>query len=449
MLWTLRSFFKVFSVALFLTSYVQPSAAVPFVLDDKSAVKDVISHFRAQASALIAQAGGEARVTLVRAFQLSDTMIGALTSAYADSLTLTIGQLNEQQKRAFSQAGQLINQIEDAVKDPANKALQEFADTNAIIADIASWSKRPILTRYSPGFIAPQVLGSTVRISVNGLRLHGAKVKPPVLRIGSTEYRPDDHTDVSIGFSVPRAAFPVNQNMPSFQSMTLIMYHDVSGLMPWNWYDVEEIPIRLLMTVLPETLGTYTVMTVISKQGDDDKILLTSRTLKAFGEGGSFEDHDCYVPKDGYKFDINSAQLFETMHTAHKDKNTAPGTNIGKMQYHEGVKTDRMICPQVTSVVGCKECGGRTEGYMTVNMIKPSFADKTEITKPQPITWNQDVSIALAEKAKRQLIELKLFDAITTLSAATVEKTVQFVKIDPDLQNQVVILRPVRDWSAR
>ncbi|VIO80091.1 hypothetical protein [Bradyrhizobium ivorense] len=449
MLRALRSFLQVFSAALFFLSYSQPSVALPFVLDDKAAVKDVISHFRAEMAGLIAQAGGEARVTLLRAFQLSDSMINALTAAYADSLTLTIGQLNEQQKRAFSQTGQLIDQIENAVKDPTNRALQEFADTNAIIADVASWSKRPIVTRYSPGFIAPRALGSEVRVSVAGLRLHGAKVKPPVLRIGSTEYKPDDHTDVSIGFSVPRTAFPTNQNTPSLQSITLVLYHDVSGLMPWNWSDVEEIPFRLLITVLPETLGTYTVMTVVSKQGDDEKVLLTSRVLKAFGEGGTFTDHDCYVPKEGYKFDINSAELHETAHTAHKDNDTSPGTNIGRMEYHEGMKTDRMICPQARSTVGCKECGGRTEGYMTVNMVKPNFEEKTEKTQPQSITWNKDIPIALTEKAKRQLIELTLFDAITTVSAATVAKTVQFVKIDPDLQNQVVILRPVRDWTAR
>src|SRR3954470_16759552 len=94
-----------FTFVLFLFILIPWSAKAdltPAILGTKSDVKDIISHFRAEMSALIAQAGGEARLTLMRAFQLSDQLVQSLSTAYGDSLRVTFGELDAQQQKAFS-----------------------------------------------------------------------------------------------------------------------------------------------------------------------------------------------------------------------------------------------------------------------------------------------------------------------------------------------------------
>jgi len=95
----------------------------PAILGNKSDVKDIISHFRAEMSALIAQAGGEARVTLLRAFQLSDQLVQSLTAAYGDSVKLTFGELDQQQQKFFSDTLNAINELGQATRGPIDKGL--------------------------------------------------------------------------------------------------------------------------------------------------------------------------------------------------------------------------------------------------------------------------------------------------------------------------------------
>jgi hypothetical protein len=425
-------------IACLLTSaFGTAQGGVPFVIDDKDSVKDVISHFRSEMSSLIAQAGGEARVTLLRAFQLGDSLINALSAAYANSLDRTIGDLNEQQKKAFSDASHLIAQIDDAIKAPADKAITELDKATSVIADIASWSKRPIVTSYAPGFVPPKMVEDRVRILVFGVRLHGTSGREPKLKINKQEFTPDEHTDVSIGFSVPRSVFPSSDNTVAVQNATVAIFHDDSGWWPWNWFRVEEIPFRLVLTVLPESLGRYKTLTTVSVprvQRDPFKSRLLSATKNG---GGSAADWECYVPKDGFLFDINSATLQETKHTAYKDNDTSPGTNYGRMSYREEMKTERRICPQVTAATGCTACGGTTEGYLHVDLVRTVYDDVSTETETKPLSWKEDVIVEL------------IFDAITVVAPATAVKAMQFLKVDPDLQNSVAILRPVRNWAAR
>jgi hypothetical protein len=199
--------------------------------------------------------------------------------------------LNEQQKKAFSDTAHLLDQIDEAIKDPLKDFTQNWTDSNSIVADVASWTKRPIVTAYGPGFISPSGLADVIRVSVRGVRLHGAGVDSPKLTIGKVEYRPDDYTDVSLGFTIPRSAFATLRKGTSFQSSTLTFYHDAGGFNPFR--KPEEIPFRLLFTVLPEELGSFSTSTVIAK-GRLDVVHLRTPDITASKEGGGGDTQgDC------------------------------------------------------------------------------------------------------------------------------------------------------------
>jgi hypothetical protein len=97
----------VICAAAMVSSFYSAQAGMPAILSDKDDVKDIIDSFRAQMSELIKQAGDETRVTLVRAFQLSETLIGALSTTYDQSLHKTFGELDAQQQKTFQDAHKL------------------------------------------------------------------------------------------------------------------------------------------------------------------------------------------------------------------------------------------------------------------------------------------------------------------------------------------------------
>ncbi|MBR0868660.1 hypothetical protein ACVIWV_008651 [Bradyrhizobium diazoefficiens] len=205
-----------FLVIVFSPAVGGPAKAdlTPAILAPTSDVKDIISHFRAEMSALIAQAGGEARVTLMRAFQLSDQLIQSLTTAYADSVKLTFSQLDSQQQKAFGDTLNAINEMNQAVRDPINKGLQLGNTFAAITADVFSWTKKPMVIAYSPSYVAPASISDTVRISISGVRLHAADVAAPKLRMKGLDFTPSEVTDVSLGFLVPRKSSVKNADRP-------------------------------------------------------------------------------------------------------------------------------------------------------------------------------------------------------------------------------------------
>ena len=143
-------------VAILLSGPASAIEGLPAIFDDNSQVKDLMAYFRRQMSELVKEAGGEARVTLFRGFQMADIEVDALQSAYAQSLNLTIKELTKQQRDALINANTLIDQLHDAVKDPVHHVLTNWGSTNAIIADF-SWSKNPLIVNHSPSFVPPRL----------------------------------------------------------------------------------------------------------------------------------------------------------------------------------------------------------------------------------------------------------------------------------------------------
>jgi hypothetical protein len=180
---TMRVYVSLICVTLLSSSAVLADWK-PAILDDDSEVKGLLGTFQDQMSDLIAQAGGEARVTMVRAFQLSNLFLGSLQKAYGDSVHVTFKEIDVLDQKAFIDLRNLLNQMHETVQDPLNHAFQIGDNFTAVAADVLSWSKTPIVVSYKPSYVPPTSISSTVKVIVQGERLHKDDVKPPELRIG-------------------------------------------------------------------------------------------------------------------------------------------------------------------------------------------------------------------------------------------------------------------------
>jgi hypothetical protein len=265
------------------------------MLGSKSDVKEIISHFRAEMASLIAQAGGEARVTLMRAFQLSDQLVQSLTVAYGDSVKLTFGELDKQQQKAFSDTLNAINEMGQAIRDPVDQALKLGNKFAAITADVLSWTKKPIITAYGPAFVAPAFISDKVRVAIAGVRLHAAGVAPPKLKIKGAEFSPEEFNDVSLGFIVPRSVFTTPTKGTSFEKGVVTLYRPSGSWLPGT--RPEAIEFSFLFTILPAELGTYTVSTIELVPRVEEKLLKTEPLSATRNGGGGDVKKDCYVPE--------------------------------------------------------------------------------------------------------------------------------------------------------
>ena len=419
----------------------------PVILDSKSDIKEIIDEFGAQLSALIAQAGGEVRVSMVRAYQLSDSLISSMKVAYGDSVKLTFGELDKQQQKTFADMRDTLDYMHNNIHSEASRAFNVMENFNAILADILSWNKDPMVIDYTPAYIPPENLGHDVKIVITGQRLHKIGVDTPTIQIAGATLPAAGATDTVISFVVPHSLFGMHQSGTAFSSARLIIYRPVSSW--WDWVPgrtlkQQAIPFSLLFTALPEELGVYSTEIIESESAVDRQKFQQPQVLSATKNGGGGKEvSDCYTPKEGYHFDLYTAKLIEDKHTAYKDNDTSPGTNSGGIYYKDGVKGIDRICVAVLASTGCTECGATTEGHLEVDMVKPIVKEADpKVSAEKPLLW-EDNPIPLAKDAVTQLIHIKVFNEIPRVFSLSEPSSMQFIEVKPDPRDAVTILHPL------
>ena len=386
----------------------------PVILDSKSDIKDIIDEFGAQLSLLIAQAGGEVRVSMVRAYQLSDSLISSLKVTYGDSVKSTFGELDKQEQKTFADMRDSLEYMHNNIHSDEARAFNVTENFNAILADVLSWNKDPMVIDYTPAYIPPEKLGHDVKITITGQRLHKIGVDAPTIAVGGATLQADGGTDTSVSFVVPHSLFGVHQDGTTFSTAKLTIHRAVSSWLDWvpgRKPIQQDIPFALLFTVLPEQLGMYSTEVATSVTDVDRKKFQQPQELRATSNGGgSKEVTDCYTPKEGYHFDLYTAKLIEDKHTAYKDNDTSPSTNYGGIYYKDGMKGVDRICVAVLAATGCKECGATTEGHLEVDMVKNVVKEgDPKLSVEKPLQW-EDTSIPLTKDAVTRLIHLKVFN---------------------------------------
>ncbi len=416
-------------------------------INPKDTVKDVIASFRAEMATLIAQAGTESRITLVRAFQVSDALINALSAAYAENLSVTFEELDKQQQKLFTDTRNVIKQVDAATATPLREATRSVNDATAVISDIAIWANKPMITAYFPSYIGPSSLVQDVNVTATGFRLQTTEGDEAKLLIGSQEYPSSQLTDVSLGFVIPRAAFATAKSGTAFQTATIVLSR-TNGWWPWN--SRQKVKFQLLFTVLPETLGSYTVSTKLRQPTTETKQFESDDLKVTKNGGGGLPLSECYSPPAGYKFDLSTVKVVETKHTAYKHDDTSPGTNIGYVKFKEDeITTPDRVCITVVASTGCKECGATTWGRLKATIVKTYDVETITESERKLLDWKSDAKIEIPKNAIDQTITVKLFDDLTRMGSPSSPPTIPFVDFDHDVRSTSVFLRPRQAWVAR
>lgn len=422
------------------------SAAVLNNLNPGDSVKSIISAFQNAMAGLIAQAGTETRVSMVRAFQLSDALIHSLSAAYADNLNITFDQLDDQQKKAFTDTRRLLLDIEQAVAKPTAQMTNTVDRFTAVLADLGSWTKKPMITAYFPSYIGPTSLVQDVMVTATGFRLQDAEYGNPKLFIGNKEFPSSQLTDVSVGFVIPRTAFKSAKSGTAIESATVKLFRKPDKM----FGGTREIEFQLMFTVLPETLGSFAVSTVERVERTDimDYASAPPLTATIYG-GGIVPSSQCYHPPSGYKFEVGTASAVETARTGLKHKNTSPSINIGTVSLDpEHAATPERICIKVTAATGCKECAGSTSGRLEAKVVKRYYDDVRRESGHKPLGWNSDERIPIPNNANVESITVKLFGDVTKMGSPTSPPNIPFVSFDYDPRSQSIFLRPKQAWVA-
>lgn len=437
-----------FAIVCLMFAPVLGWAQLSEFINPKDSIKDIIAAFRAEMATLVAQAGTESRITLVRAFQVSDALINSLSAAYAENLDLTFEELDEQQQKVFADTRDVIKQVEVATAEPIKDATDTVKGATAVLADIGSWTKKPMITAYFPSYIGPTTLLQDVSVTATGFRLQAAEFEEAKLLIGGTEFLSSELTDVSLGFLIPRTAFSSAKSGTVFQSATVLLFRGSDGW--WPWSKPQEVKFQLLFTVLPETLGSYTVSTTLREKRTDTQDFVSEDVKATRNGGGGINIPRCFSPPAGYLFDLSSVRAVETKHTAYKNNDTSPGTNTGYVEIkRDEVATPGRICIDVIASTGCKECGATTWGRLEAKMVKTFDVDTVNESASQLLDWKSDAKISIPKNAIDQTITVKLFGDMTKIGSPSSPPSIPFVDFDHDVRSNSVFLRPRHAWVAR
>lgn len=441
-------------VALALAAIVglSPCSAVAQseFLQPKKSIKEIISHFRAEMDALIGKAGGEARVTLVLAFQLCDGLINGLSVAYGDALEKTFDEIDDQQQKVFQQTEKSLEELREQVAAPVGEALYIAETVNATIADVASWSKKPMITRVWPQYIGPANMQDEVEVVIDGVRLHATGVPAPVLQIGGRAFE-GVATDVDLKFSIPRNTFEVLPQKTKLQSGTISLFRKSGS---WNPFAPahDRVDFGVMFTVLPEKLATFRTHATVYEDRIERRNKVTTPPLDT-GLKPGWGPHsvsECVKPDQDFKFDLDTVSLPIDAFEGRKHKNTSPSINTGGMFFKDGIKLDSMICFEAVASTGCNECWSRTAGHLEVSMTR-KFREQQDRkpTDPVEILWSKERSVSYIPNAVSQLIEIEFFGEYTKLMPLNSSESFSFLKLEANTANRLLLIRPQRVWARQ
>jgi hypothetical protein len=437
------------SLACILASTSTFAFEKPLILDGKDSVKEIIDKLHGAMDSLIKTAGGEARVTMFRGFQLGRILIGDLESAYADSLTKTFDELDEQQQKTFEDVREMLSKTEDRLHGDVQDVNNTMADLVTTLNNSFLVSDSPIVTRFEPAFLVPAIIDNEVHITVRGFKLRSPDgAPPPEMLVGEKSYRAQGVTDTSLDFVIPRSDFPQPVDKMELVNAELRVYQDTT---PWllGWVVSWSRPVsyQILMNALPNKLGSFVVTADVSKVGEERRTFQPKKPLEidAPSSGGTAEVHDCFVPSPGFKFDVNTAEIVWTKKLGWYKNQPDNRYNHGKIVWYDDVKTPEQICLQVVAQTYAKEDNAQSAGYFTVDEVRPTTTSDPYRAPKQALEWKADTHFAAIPGA---IVSVELF-GISFEAGATEASMLPFLEIDPDPRSGQVFLRPKRVWEQK
>lgn len=444
----LRKACRIALMCLTLYVTVTDASVVPEVVTDvlnpKSTVEDIIGKFRSEMSALIAQAGGEARATLTQAYQLADVMVATLQVAYADSLKKTFQELDGQQQKAFQDTYNVLRKIDKGVTQETNQVVY-LSDTWATTLNSIA-NGRPLIIRYGPNYIQPQGFEGKLRITVQGFN---PDRENPSLKIGTKEFQPNEKFGNQLSFVVSRTDFPFMERRTDFAYAKLTLYDSRQWL---GLGHRRPVSYDLIFLVLPNKLGTYQYQQIVSvpktETRDWSATIATGRTTT-----DNAENEACWSPPNGTIFDLGTVKLDAQVMGWFADGGRDNRYNQGGAKWFtqptlssDNTPTQK-ICVHLYARPTERNSSAQTQATVSAQTVRDYSEDATTDTGAVELEWDHDKSLDLNSNAKRSILSIRLFDEISHVLPATSPSDLQYLEITPDTRNGVVILAPQRKWD--
>ncbi|MER9371160.1 hypothetical protein [Mesorhizobium sp. M0491] len=202
-----------------------------------------------------------------------------------------------------------MNQNQRWIHGDVQEGLQTVQDLNVEISNLAISSSKPVVTRFTPTYIAPASQSDDVLIEVEGFHLYDAESgHKPSLRLEAKEFNASGATENHLSFFIPRDSVPVFDHKLVYASFELTLFQNTSGWVVSFFYKKYEwMHYGLLFTILPEKLGEYFVATTATIDLLEKDFLTPKITVNAPSDGGHSNDPPhSYVPDMGYKFEVNT-----------------------------------------------------------------------------------------------------------------------------------------------
>lgn len=422
---------------------------MPAVLSGKTTINEIIKNFRDAMDSLIAKAGGESRLTLLRAYQLVDSLIHSLELTYKDALKTTFEELDNQQRKALEDTNKLLGELQETTRQPLIEASNIAKDALTTLNNIAFWVKGPIVTNYTPEFISPAFFGGDVRVHVQGFKFRSnSNGVAPTIKVNDTTIPADEFTDNELSFIIPRSKLLITDTKTEFLRIVLKFAQKSSWLQWLLWKQNEPIAYPLLSLVLPEQLGSFRY-----EQKLREEIQETQRWESPLVDTNKTRTqnkyvHDCFEPPAGWKFDPSSAQFIRNeRHGWWVNEAYDSRYNEGRVVWHEDVKTPERICVGALAAPLEHDTWAQTIAQIAVNIVRKVPTERTLDNPLQKLDWRQDITVKLDQNAVSSILYITLFDDITRVVAATDTTTLPFMKVSPDTRNHITVLQPMRKWQ--
>jgi len=407
---------RFFILAVLCIFWISPAQA-KISLDPTKSISGLIKEFRAALESILQTASVEAQTTVAQSINNLNMFLQNAERAYAGTVGATVKDLEKIEIDAFERANSLLDNVNASLTSSLDRPLSSAEDISALVAETLAFSSKPIVTRYSPTYVPPSDRDDTVRITVEGLRLHTAEFGRPKLEIGEEVFY-GSATDRTIVFDLPRSVFPSQKIKPASLQTKLIL-EAPSGVWTINrWMSKPQlITFGLSFVVIPDKLGDYTVsgVRVLTEVVKEDYVPVPpdppTLTIQQ-GVGVRAVTH-CYTPPEGFDFDLNTAKAIMVERQGAEPGGSGgkwnPAVNIGQAVLDPTQVLDRKrICLSVSAGTGCKNCSATSVGKLSVKTTKTVERREKLTETAAQLNW-EPVFVDIDEKVPNQAINVSIF----------------------------------------
>jgi len=437
------------AVALLFASAATPPTATAdpvTAIAAGAAVDNTVDGIKNAAQEIIQQLESSVGMSSFRGRQDMAFLIAELNYFATQHRNAVFKDLNASEKRFLTDANNLVLNTAREVRGGLRDADRIAGTLESGIARLPLADRQPRISRSAPEYILDNTTAAPVRITATGSLLSGGR--NPRMTVAGKACAPIGGLDTSLAFSCDGAAFRTTTGVGAVTADLTMQVDQPWYLDIWRGLTGKPEPTKaykLLVYVVPRTLGTYRVEGVVEEDytvSEERSGVVDANNQHCWGERrhGPFR----FTPREGWK--IDSASIHEGgEHSGNGGRSLNGPLEVAEsgFVYYANLKNSGDCGPRLPF----SDRRAYYDGRAWINKdiiwteIQPHVRDAPLPITTGPMNWSEDIAVPLPERWKQVSVTVDQFDGQHRVMTGD-DAALDWFSVSIDPNRRMLVIRP-------